>query len=172
MQAIYNGNYRPAREIKYHRKNRNRCVVCGSFEELTNHHIIPHAFKKYLPKDNQRYNIIQSVILCPVHHNLADKINLGIHDSLFVDLSTEINKLKSQMEGGNNVSLKKNPHVRIAAELLATDKINKFVDKMGGHLKLKLLYLYEFLDLKPDFLDVRWWGEYGSFVGYVLKTYN
>lgn len=45
----------------------NRCVVCGSVENLTRHHVVPRRFRKHMPEDmkeNMDYDIFALCIEC------------------------------------------------------------------------------------------------------------
>jgi hypothetical protein len=50
---------------------KNRCVVCGTPEDLSHHHIVPYCYRKYFPKDSYEngrwfYDVL---LLCLVCHD-------------------------------------------------------------------------------------------------------
>jgi exonuclease 3'-5' domain-containing protein 2 len=45
----------------------NRCVVCGSEEDLTRHHIVPYCYRKFFPtvlKEHKSYDVVATCIDC------------------------------------------------------------------------------------------------------------
>jgi len=64
-----------------HRKN--LCVVCGAVEELTRHHVIPYAFRKFLPGNIKNHSYHDILLLCVTCHESYEqhaydlKIKLG-----------------------------------------------------------------------------------------------
>jgi cation-transporting P-type ATPase D len=69
----------------------NKCVVCGSVEKLTRHHIIPHCYVKFIPIEYRRNNSYDVMIMCAQHHGeyeeyaklfkaeLAEKYDAPLH---------------------------------------------------------------------------------------------
>lgn len=63
----------------------NICVVCGTDEDLTKHHIVPYSFNKYMPLE-YKVDIIRDIFpLCrPCHHRYEQisnkkRIEIAIH---------------------------------------------------------------------------------------------
>jgi hypothetical protein len=62
---------------------KNLCVVCGTDEELTRHHVIPYAFRKFLPDNIKNHSYHDILLLCVQHHEEYEqhaydlKIKLG-----------------------------------------------------------------------------------------------
>lgn len=46
----------------------NHCVVCGSTEDLTRHHVMPYCYRRYFPEDVKSHNSYDIVLLCVEHH--------------------------------------------------------------------------------------------------------
>lgn len=46
----------------------NRCVVCGTEEKLTRHHIVPYCYRKFFPKVLIPYGPYDVMMLCLTHH--------------------------------------------------------------------------------------------------------
>jgi len=48
----------------YSQEFQNRCVNCGSDENLSRHHIVPHCFRKHFPEELKRHSYHDIVPLC------------------------------------------------------------------------------------------------------------
>ena len=51
----------------------NRCVVCGTTEKLTHHHVVPKAYKRHFPRDTKArwmYDVLLACAQC--HHRYED----------------------------------------------------------------------------------------------------
>jgi hypothetical protein len=54
-------------------KMENRCVVCGSVDDLTRHHIVPYCYRKFFPFDLKNHRSYDVMALCiPCHHNYEE----------------------------------------------------------------------------------------------------
>jgi hypothetical protein len=72
----------------------NLCVVCGSEEFLTRHHVVPICYRKYFPIEKKSHNFHDVLSVCAVCHesyekfafdfklSLADKYNAPINGEL------------------------------------------------------------------------------------------
>jgi hypothetical protein len=50
-------------------KMENRCVVCGSTDSLTRHHIVPYCYRRFFPDDMKNHRSYDVMSLCiPCHH--------------------------------------------------------------------------------------------------------
>lgn len=47
----------------------NQCVVCGTGESLTRHHILPHCYRRFFPRDLDRFGSYDVMPLCVDHHH-------------------------------------------------------------------------------------------------------
>jgi len=51
-------------------KMENRCVVCGSEEDLTRHHVVPYCYRKFFPVHLKQHRSYDVMALCiPCHHD-------------------------------------------------------------------------------------------------------
>jgi len=48
---------------------KNICVVCGTIECLTRHHVLPHCYRKWYPRELDRYGTYDVIALCDEDHN-------------------------------------------------------------------------------------------------------
>lgn len=84
-------------EVKY-----NICVVCGSTNDLTRHHIVPYCYRKHLSEEVKNYGMHDVVILCVDCHNsyeatvddykkyLSNQFNVPLHSNLDDSLNKAI----------------------------------------------------------------------------------
>lgn len=54
-------------------KMENRCVVCGSEESLTRHHVVPYCYRRFFPLDLKNHRSYDVMALCiPCHRSYED----------------------------------------------------------------------------------------------------
>lgn len=46
----------------------NICVVCGTKDKLTRHHIVPHCYRKFMPAEKKSHSSYDILPLCDEHH--------------------------------------------------------------------------------------------------------
>jgi exonuclease 3'-5' domain-containing protein 2 len=73
----------------YTTKKYNRCVVCGSTENLTRHHVVPYCFRKFFPDSIKKYSHHDILLVCANCHfeyeNEAQKIKMNMIKSCITD---------------------------------------------------------------------------------------
>jgi len=47
---------------------KNQCVVCGTSEDLTRHHVVPHCYRRFFPKEYNRFGSFDVMMLCEADH--------------------------------------------------------------------------------------------------------
>ena len=47
---------------------KNQCVVCGTLEDLTRHHVVPHSYRRFFPKEYNRFGSYDVMMLCEADH--------------------------------------------------------------------------------------------------------
>jgi len=52
----------------------NRCVVCGSPDNLQRHHVVPYHYRKFMPIDYKSRNHHDVVLICRKHHEEYEMI--------------------------------------------------------------------------------------------------
>lgn len=52
----------------YHNPIENKCICCGSTENLTKHHVLPYRFKKYFPVEFKSHTSFDILLLCETCH--------------------------------------------------------------------------------------------------------
>lgn len=78
----------------------HKCVVCGTDQELTRHHVVPYRFRKYLPEEYKNRSIFDILPVCrPCHndyHSAADVFIIGIFKQFnVVDRRKEIKSIRN-----------------------------------------------------------------------------
>ena len=51
----------------------NRCVVCGSEELLTKHHVVPYCYRRWMPIEFKAHNFHDILLLCKDCHSEYEK---------------------------------------------------------------------------------------------------
>jgi 5-methylcytosine-specific restriction endonuclease McrA len=51
----------------------NKCVRCGSEEELTRHHVVPHCYRRHFPEEYKTHNHHDVVALCIDCHDSYER---------------------------------------------------------------------------------------------------
>lgn len=57
-----------ADDLYYSSPKENRCVVCGTFDNLTRHHVVPHTYRKFFPNSFKSRASHDIVIICDTCH--------------------------------------------------------------------------------------------------------
>ena len=60
----------------------NICVVCGSDEFLTRHHVVPICYRKYFPIEKKSHNFHDVLSVCAVCHESYEKFAFDFKLSL------------------------------------------------------------------------------------------
>ena len=127
-------------DLYYLQEIKNQCVVCGSTENLSKHHVIPYCFRKFLPKEIKENSSHDILLLCREHHNKYEKEA----DKLKKELA---NEYKCSLYGKNlkiDVKLKKIKEAAI--ELLKKNnkisplKRRKFKNLIKNHYNKRKIF--------------------------------
>jgi hypothetical protein len=51
----------------------NICVICGTEDNLTRHHVIPYCYRRYFPEDVKTHNSYDVVLICIEHHDVYER---------------------------------------------------------------------------------------------------
>lgn len=78
----------------------NKCVVCGSDENLTKHHVVPHQYRKFLPLKYKSKSSFDVLCLCMDCHHKYELEADRLKDELLIkydllNYDKEIYKVKS-----------------------------------------------------------------------------
>lgn len=63
---------------------KNRCVVCGTEDKLSHHHILPYCYRRYFPKDSYEFGrwMYDVLLLCLDCHEKYEKVASGFKKEL------------------------------------------------------------------------------------------
>ncbi len=65
-----------AGDLFYLAERENKCVVCGTLEELTRHHVVPYSYRRHMPdeyKDHNHHDIVPLCIPCHLDYNVFER---------------------------------------------------------------------------------------------------
>jgi hypothetical protein len=109
----------------------NRCVICGTEDRLTKHHVVPYMFRKLFPKycANNHHDIL---IVCLDDHDKYERHADKLKDKIlspyqhFIDEYNKILRLNNKINGAKKSYeiLKDNPYVS-EAKLNAVTELSK-----------------------------------------------
>jgi len=119
----------------YLQEIKNQCVICGSIQDLSKHHVIPYCFRKFFPKAIKENSSHDILLLCRNHHNQYEKEA----DKLKKELAK---KYKCKMSGVNlkvDLNSKKVKDAAIALlrknNKISLSKVKKFKRIIREHYK-------------------------------------
>lgn len=83
----------------------NRCVVCGTEDELTKHHIIPSMYRKFLPTEIKGHSSHDVVIICVKCHNEYELIANDLKNDFLTELNISkiVHILNKETKDKNNL---------------------------------------------------------------------
>ena len=123
----------------------NKCVCCGSLENLTRHHIVPHGYRRYFPENIKSHNFHDVLPICIYCHEIyerkADELKkeLAIKYDAPLNGEVEINK--------NNIK-----YTKIASALL-NSKIFNIPRKRSNGLKSDIKHYFNIRRLTKKRLE-------------------
>ena len=140
----------------YLEKRENKCVVCGTEENLSKHHIVPQCYRRHFPSDNKDHSSHDVVLLCPkCHHSyerFADKLKNEFAENFKAPLHNKINKRirrRRQVTGFAYNILRHNT--------IPLDKKEIMMQEIRGYLKKELVTQEDLIRLanlgKEPFFD-------------------
>lgn len=91
----------------------NKCVVCGEYEFLTKHHVVPHTYRKNFPIEVKSHKFHDVLPLCIGCHEKYESLADDLKYKLSIDYNAPLNPVKKE-----NKSLK---YRKIASALLRED---------------------------------------------------
>lgn len=76
----------------------NKCVVCGSVDRLTRHHILPHCYRRFFPEEYKGRNAHDIVPICKTHHMLYESMAIELKKEIALEYGEKdmINKLPEE----------------------------------------------------------------------------
>jgi hypothetical protein len=129
FQVKGNGN---AHDPFYLQTRENICVVCGSNQELTRHHIIPLCYRRNLPeqlKDHSSYDILP--VCQPCHYKYeehADQLKHQLREELGIPKKSQpgIDREKHKIHNAASALIKHADVIPPVKKLQLLDILNKY----------------------------------------------
>jgi hypothetical protein len=88
---VFKLNFEPKGEGNPDQQPReNKCVVCGSENDLTRHHVVPYALRKMLPAELKDHLSEDIVPLCEEHHREYEVSSRALMNVLLENCKPEI----------------------------------------------------------------------------------
>lgn len=75
----------------------NRCVVCGTVDDLTKHHIVPHMFRKCLPIEMKGRSSHDVVVICVSCHNEYEEVATQLKKTIADEHGVQTLMFKDEM---------------------------------------------------------------------------
>lgn len=72
-------------------KRQNKCVVCGTDRDLTRHHILPHCYRRFFPRNLDRFGTYDVMALCTEHHHDYEQIANDLRKDLAESFTAPVN---------------------------------------------------------------------------------
>ena len=136
----------------YLQDRKNRCVVCGSEEDLTRHHCVPYCYRKYMPEEWARFTSHDILAVCiPCHeeyetHAFAFKQELGEQYGIPVEgIGSRYDKDVARVRGMSNALIKYGSQIPEERKQEMMGIILDYVKAEG----IEFTGLEDFVDLDP-----------------------
>lgn len=65
-------------DVFYLSEKNNACVVCGSHEQLTRHHVVPHCYRKFFPDELKSHSSHDILVMCVDCHEKYEACALDL----------------------------------------------------------------------------------------------
>lgn len=120
----------------------SHCVVCGSKEKLSLHHVVPHAIKKHYRAKDKDYTRHLCVLLCEKHH---------------LEIEAENRKINGPRNDWAHKHIKFiNNIIDKYAGLLYRISSRLWFYRLGGPENINKIFIDKFLEMKPRYLPKGW----------------
>lgn len=86
LKFLPNGNGNQGDPFSLANKH-NRCVVCGTEEDLTKHHIIPSMYRKFFPIKYKARSAHDVVVICIPCHEEYETIAMSLKQTLSIEMT-------------------------------------------------------------------------------------
>jgi len=124
----------------------NRCVVCGSKEDLTRHHIVPYCYRKFFPTNLKNHRSYDVMALCiPCHHSYEEhavefKKVLAVQYSAPVSgKGAKYNKILASARGAANALLDNRDKIPLERQEILLDRVKAYLQRKPTDEDLRIL---------------------------------
>lgn len=131
---------------------KNICVVCGSTDQLTRHHIVPHRYRKFFPEKYKSYANYDIVVLCFKHHVEYETHSYAMHVKLAKDAGLTIKPAKPY-----NIQAKVDKTIRMLINhgiLMPLDKRDRLLHTVREYFSDPSISLDNISNYKVEFKEV------------------
>lgn len=111
----------------------NKCVVCGTSESLTRHHIVPHCYRKHFPRDLDRYGPYDVMPLCVKHHDLYNKAAEKLNSKLAKRYNIPINGVGGRSCATTSKIVTEAYALLRYRDTMPASKVKKLENKVAAH---------------------------------------
>jgi hypothetical protein len=113
----------------------NQCVVCGTKENLTKHHVVPYQYRKNMPEEYKNHTHFDVLCVCSPCHAAYEE---------------EATKLNKQLAADLDVNF----HVPVSEEAMAARKASGYIGALREHgHKIPEERVAIMLDIIGDFFE-------------------
>lgn len=78
-------------KVKYNlSKLQSICVVCGSSENLSRHHVVPYMFRKHMPESVKAHSHHDVLLLCRKDHDVYEVFSNQLKEKLYQQYSLNV----------------------------------------------------------------------------------
>lgn len=98
-----------SKENEFYRIPReNKCVVCGSTENLTKHHVVPYRYKQHFPSNLKSRSSYDVVSICITDHEKYEVHSTILHKKLLTQHTEKVTEIANHLKeiGKINKSIK------------------------------------------------------------------
>ncbi len=125
---------------------RNQCVVCGSEEDLTRHHIVPYCYRKFFPDTLKNHRSYDVMALCiPCHHlyeNYALELKRDLADKYSAPVSgtgARYDKALAAAKGAASALVNNRERMPLDRQQALLDRVELFLKKKPTDADLQAL---------------------------------
>lgn len=110
-------------------RKENKCVVCGTHENLTKHHIVPHMYRKFLPLEIKSRSSHDIVVICVPCHSKYETEAMTLKNLIHEQLTgKKIGLEKMSVEAANRLHVAKLSRTLMSRwELIPSDRREKIM---------------------------------------------
>lgn len=127
----------------------NKCVVCGTDEDLTSHHIVPHTYRKHFPEHIKSHSSHDVCPMCVDHHTEYEeeyvvelKYIFGQRYNAPLEAETKINCDLSLVVSYSNLLLDNWCSLPYHRKKQMIKAIREYHGPFGKLMKVLLIYAY------------------------------
>lgn len=115
-------------------KMENKCVVCGSEEDLNRHHIVPYCYRKFFPTHLKQHRSYDVMAICvPCHHKYEEHA-LELKQSLAVKYSAPVSGKGARFDKALSSARGAAKAILESGHLIPDDKKQTLMDRIKVYL--------------------------------------